>query len=174
MSEQDSVRPFHAKDVAPGKEAADVVAEVLQHAQEREKAASKKVEHKGPPRWMLPLTVQLGVLAMYFLIAQPDFLVVNPIEDTRAVDTRVDQTRMAMYVGGIMKIEAYRQANGRLPSSLEEANAGDLASQGVDYAVQGDSAYTLIATVDSETISFDSVTQTAAAFAAQVQWNLPG
>ena len=41
MSDQDEVKPYHSRNVAPGQEAADVVAEVLQHAQEREQAAQQ-------------------------------------------------------------------------------------------------------------------------------------
>jgi hypothetical protein len=73
MSEQDEVKPFHAKGAAPGQEVADVVAEVLQHAAQRDQASKRKVEIKGPAKWMLPLTAQLGVLALYFLVAQPDW-----------------------------------------------------------------------------------------------------
>lgn len=173
MTDKDPVKPYHAKDMAPGKEAADVVAEVLKHAQQREEAAKKKEVPKGPPKWMLPLTVNLGVLALYFLIAQPDFLVVNQITDTRTVDTRVAQTRNAMYVMGITRIESFRMQNGRLPTTLEEANAGDLAAQGVDYSTQGDSSYLLVTTVDSETILFDSAAQTAQDFVGNLNQVVP-
>ena len=173
MSEKEHVRPYHAKDAAPGKEAADVVAEVLKHAQAREEAAKKKEAPKGPPRWMLPLSVNLGVLALYFLIAQPDFLVVNPIEDRRPVEARVEMTRRAMYFEGISRIEQFRLQNGRLPATLEEANAGALASQGVDYSIRGDSAYILITTVDSETILFDSSSQSAQDFVGDLNTVVP-
>ena len=123
MSDNDQVKPYHAKGAAPGQEAADVVAEVLAHAAEREEAAQKKVGPKGPPRWMLPLTVNLGVLALYFLIAQPDFLVMNPLdEDPRPAASQVATAKsmMGMIVGSI---ESFQLENGRLPASLEEANA---------------------------------------------------
>lgn len=171
MTDSDQVRPYHAKDPAPGQEAADVVAEVLQHAQEREEAAKKKDVPKGPPRWMLPLTVNLGVLALYFLIAQPDFLVVNPVVDPRPSERVVEQTRTAMYFDGIMKIEMFRQANGRLPATLTEARSG-LADQGIGYTVHQDSTYLLITTVGDETIVFDSATQDPTDFAGSIR--LPG
>lgn len=173
MSEQDQVKPYHAKDAAPGQEAADVVAEVLRHAKERETAAHKKPKPKGPPKWTLPLTVNLGVLAIYFLIAQPDFLVVNPNVDRRPLAERVEQTRTAMYFEGIARIETFRTERGRLPANLSEAASG-LAGQGIDYTVQGDSTYLLIATVETETIVFDSATQTAQDFVGNLSNTLPG
>jgi len=171
MSDQDQVRAYHAKDAAPGQEAADVVAEVLKHAAEREQASHKRVKPKGPPKWMLPLTVQLGVLALYFLIAQPEFLVVNPIEDRRPTPERVAQVQTAMYMDGISRIQTFFEVNGRLPATLEEAGS-TLATQGVDYTVQGDSTYLLITTVETETIVFDSATQTPAEFVGNMV--LPG
>ena len=164
MPEKDPVRPYHAKDTAPGQEAADVVAEVLKHAQEREQAVQKRQVPKGPPKWMLPFTVNLGVLALYFLIAQPRFLEVNPINDPRSEAVQVEQTRFAMYLDGIARIEQFRAENGRLPTSLEEANSS-LARAGVDYSIRGDSSYLLVTTVGSETSLFDSSAQTAAEFA---------
>ena len=66
-------------------------------------------------------------------------------------------------VNGIARIEAFRAANGRLPATLAEASAADLAHQGVQYSVQ-DSAYILIMTVGGESVVFDSATQTAEEF----------
>ena len=169
MSDSDQVRPDHAKDAAPGQEAADVVAEVLRHAEEREAAARKKEVPKGPPRWMLPVTVQLGVLALYFLIAQPEFLVVNPVSDPRAAEEVVQQTRQGIYYGAILPIQNYREANGRLPQSLAELGT-TIGEQGVEYQVQGDSAYTLIATVGEEVIVFDSVRDDPAEFLGQMRF----
>lgn len=155
MTDQDKVRPYHAKDSAPGQEAADVVAEVLKHAEEREKAAQEKSTPKGPPKWMLPLTVNLGVLALYFLIAQPGFLVVNPVEDPRAAEEVVTDMRNAMAIDGISRIQSFLAREGRLPESLDELGT-TLGDQGVEYTIWGDSAYTLSATVDGVNIVFDS------------------
>lgn len=164
MTDQDPVKPYHAKDPAPGQEAADVVAEVLKHAEEREKAAQEKSIPKGPPKWMLPLTVNLGVLALYFLIAQPGFLVVNPVEDPRATQQVVTDMRNAMAIDGVFRIEGYRQRENRLPESLEELGT-TLGDQGVEYTVLGDSMYVLSATVDGVTIVFDSRVDDPATFA---------
>ena len=152
MSDQDQVKPYHAKDTAPGQEAADVVAEVLQHAQEREAAASKRTGPKAPPKWMLPLTVNLGVLALYFLIAQPEFLVVNPIEDPRGAVEVDQQTRSTVYIYGINAINNFVGANGRLPSNLGEAGSQLATQEGVTYTVTSDSTYTL----SFEGLTFDS------------------
>ena len=142
MSDPDQVKPYHAKDAAPGQEAADVVAEVLQHAAEREEAARKKAGPKAPPKWMLPLTVNLGVLALYFLIAQPEFIVVTAPEDPRTAVERSGQERGAVYYQAIQPIEAFRTANGRLPADLAEAGS-PLGAAGLQYTVVSDSTYRL-------------------------------
>ncbi|MDX1495308.1 MAG: hypothetical protein R3253_14675 [Longimicrobiales bacterium] len=171
MPDSDQVKPYHAKDTAPGQEAADVVAEVLKHAEEREQAAKKKVVPKGPPKWMLPLTVNLGVLALYFLIAQPDFLVVNPVDDPRSSQEVVASTRTGIYMDGIQRIENFRNANGRLPQSLAEVGSS-LGEQGVQYTVVGDSTYILSMVVQDETIVFDSATDDPAAWVGA--FRIPG
>ena len=77
--EKDQVKPFHAKDVASGQEAADAVAAVIKHAAERDEAARRKAPAKTQPKWMLPLGLNLGLLAVYLLIAPPSWVIVNPI-----------------------------------------------------------------------------------------------
>ncbi len=154
MPESDKVKPYHAKEAAPGQEAADVVAEVLKHAEAREQASKKKVIPKGPPKWMLPLTLNLGVLALYFLIAQPDFLVLNPVDDPRPSAEVIEAEKRGLYFE-IMKILNHQRETGRLPATLAEMGS-PLADQGVDYTVQGDSSFLLIKTVQGETIIFDS------------------
>ena len=171
MTEQDEVKPYRAKEAAPGQEAADVVAEVLQHAAEREKAGKQRIKVKGPPKWMLPLTVNLGVLALYFIIAQPDFLIMSPIEDNRPDAEVLQSTRQGVYFDGIMRVDAFIAANGRAPSSLEEAGSA-LAAHGVNYTVQGDSSYILILTIGDETITYDSQIDSSADFVGAI--NLPG
>jgi len=171
MSEQDDVKPFHAKNAAPGKEAADVVAEVLAHAAEREQAVKEKTAPKGPPKWMMPVTVNLGLLAMYFLFAQPQWIVVSPLDDPRAGDELVQASREGIYFDGIQRIEQFRQMNGRLPASLIEAGS-TLADQGVNYSVI-DSTYLLTFTIGGEGFTFDSATQTGADYVGGFI-NLPG
>jgi len=166
MTDQDQVRPYHAKDAAPGKEAADVVAEVLQHAAQREEAAKKKQGPKTPPKWMLPLTVNLGVLALYFLIAQPDFLIMNPVEDTRPSAEVELQNRSTMYIFGITYVENFRNANGRLPATLQETGS-PLEASGVTVSyTRTDSTYLLVVvTPDGRELRFDSATQDPEDFA---------
>lgn len=157
MSDSDQVKPFHAKNTAPGQEAADVVAEVLKHAADREQAAKTKTGPKAPPKWMLPLTANLGVLALYFLIAQPDFLVMNPVEDTRAA-VEVDQNARGMItLYAIQPVENFRSVNGRLPQTLAEAGSPiESVGLAVNYSVRGDSAYVISVTIDGRELTFDS------------------
>ncbi len=170
MTDPDQAKPYHAKNTAPGQEAADVVAEVLQHAAEREAAVHVKSAPKGPPKWMLPLTVNLGVLALYFLIAQPEFINVNQNVDRRPVAERLQQTE-AMMVLSVGRINSFHAREGRLPASLAEAN-DPTAGQGVDYTVQGDSSFILIATVDDQTIIYDSTAP--GEFGVSLSSQLPG
>lgn len=171
MSDKDDVQPFHAKNTAPGQEAADVVAEVLAHAKERETASKKRTAPKGPPKWMMPVTVNLGLLAMYFLFAQPQWIVVSPLDDPRGTEERVEASRQGIYFDGIQRIEQFQQSNGRLPASLIEAGS-TLADQGVNYSVI-DSTYLLTFTIEGESYTFDSATQTSADFVGGFI-NLPG
>ena len=176
MSDQDEVKPYHSKNAAPGQEAADVVAEVLQHAQEREKAAQQKVGPKAPPKWMLPLTVNLGVLALYFLIAQPDFIVVTAPQDPRSAVEIDQQVRGMVHQYGIVQIDLFLEQNGRLPQTLAEVPfAGSLNSGGATatYTPRSDSTYVLSVTLpDGATIEFDSAVQTSESFAPA--YNLGG
>ena len=160
MSEQDQVQPFHAKGTAPGQEAADVVAEVLAHAAEREKAGRERVQQKGPAKWMMPVTVNLGLLAVYFLLAQPQWIVLSPLEDPRATAEVVQASREGIFFDGIQRIEQFQQANGRLPTSLIEAGS-TLADQGVDYSMI-DSRYILEFTIGEQRFTFDSSMQSGA------------
>ena len=159
MSDQDQVKPYHSKNAAPGQEAADVVAEVLQHAQEREQAAQQKVGPKAPPKWMLPLTVNLGVLALYFLIAQPDFIVVTAPQDPRSAVEIDQQTRGMVYIYGVQQIDLFLEQNGRLPSELAEIPmASSLNAGGVTttYTPRNDSTYLLSVTLpDGAVVEFD-------------------
>jgi hypothetical protein len=173
MSDQDEVKPFHAKDVSTGQEAADAVADVLKHAAARDVAAleaDRKAAPKGNPRWMLPLAMNLGVLAVYFLVAQPRWLEVNPIQP-QPTERQVEQLRNAIYFHGISRIEGFRLTHGRLPTTLEEAGATSLTGQ-VDYVVRGDSTYALIGNVGEAVVSFDSAMQTPDQFVGTI--TLPG
>ena len=152
MSDKDQVRPYHAKDVGSGKETADTLAEVLKHAAEREEASRKKAAPKSNPKWMLPLGINLGVLAVYLLIAPPAWVVLDPIEAPPAEEQLVD-LRMAVYVVA-NRIESYRQQNGRLPSELGELEMP--AAAGLTYVPQGPNSYQLVGSVGTETVIYDS------------------
>jgi hypothetical protein len=68
-----------------------------------------------------------------------------------------------MYLHGIMRIESFRQANGRLPATLEEAGATALVGQ-VEYDLRADATYLLLSTVAEDEISYDSATMTVEEF----------
>ncbi len=170
MSEKDQIKPYHAKEVGSGQETADAVADVLKHAAEREQAAHQKVRQKGQPKWALPLGLNLGLLAVYFWIAEPQWVQVSPIQAPPPAE-RVESLRTAMYFTGITRIETFLMNNGRLPTSLEEA--GSIALVGdVDYMVLGDSTYTLTGIIGDEVISYNSATQTPEDFTGRM--TLPG
>ena len=162
-SEQDRVQPFHAKETASGQEAAEAVAAVLKHAAERDQAAKQKAPPKQQPKWMLPLGLNLGVLATYLLIAPPewrDWVEVNPINPPPDAEV-VDNLRTGMWMTST-KIESYLAQQGRLPASLEEAGVNPDQAAEIDYTLRGDSAYVLIAIVGDQTVAYDSSRQTAA------------
>jgi len=156
MSENDEIKPFHARDVTSGQEAADAVAAVLKHAQERDAAAKARAPGKKQPRWLLPLGINLGVFAAYLLVWQPPWVVINYIAPP-PTEERVELANNAMYMA-LNRIEGYRINNGRLPSTLEEAG---VTQAGLDYTLQGASNYVLIAEVGEDLLQFNSAVQTA-------------
>ena len=119
----------------------------------------------------MPVTVNLGVLALYFLIASPDFLVVSPNLDSRSAEEVATQTRRGIYLDAIMRIESFRRENGRLPATLEEAGSA-LGAQGLRYTFQGESMYLLIMSVGDEQIEFNSAVDDPAEWLGPM--NLPG
>jgi hypothetical protein len=151
MSDQDKVRPYHAKGVGSGQETADTLAEVLRHAKERDEAAQARQPVKQQARWMLPLGLNLGVLAVYFLVAPPAWVTLNPIEPP-PVETQVEGLRTAI-VFQASRIDAYRTANGRLPATLEDCCT---PYEGIEYFLRGDSNYQLVGSVGDETVLYDS------------------
>ena len=170
MSEKDQIKPYHAKEVGSGQEAADAVADVLKHAAEREQAAHKKVGPKGQSKWALPLGLNLGLLAVYFWVAEPQWVQVSPIQAPPPAE-QIASLRTAMYFNGIARIETFLIDNDRLPTTLEEAGSGALVGL-VDYLVRGDSTYTLISSIGDEVISYNSATQTPEDFTGPM--TLPG
>jgi hypothetical protein len=155
MSENDEVKPFHAKETASGQEAAEAVAAVLKHAKERDEAAKQKAPARKQPRWLLPLGLNLGVFAAYLLIFNPPWVVINPI-DPPPTEERVEAAYYAMWT--VMgRIEAYRLEQDRLPRTLEEVG---VSGEDFDYTVQGTGSYVLLTGVGEETLVYNSAVQT--------------
>jgi hypothetical protein len=168
-SEKDKVRPYHAKEASRGQETADVVAAVLKHAAERDQAAKQRMPQKQQPKWMLPLGLNLGVLAVYLLIAPPAWVVVNDFAappDEEVVETM----RTAMYFATV-KIDAFQSQEGRLPGTLGEA--GVTGAEAIDYTPRGES-YVLISFIGEETVSFDSSAQSAAEWVGDLSRRIGG
>jgi hypothetical protein len=120
MNPEDPVRPYHAREEARGQEAADAVAAVLKQAEEHEERARAKRPPRKQPKWMLPLGIQLAVLAVYLLISPPGWITVRPIEGPEPA-VQEEGLRIAMYVQS-QQIEAYRVQHGRLPTTLAGTN----------------------------------------------------
>jgi hypothetical protein len=151
MSPEDKVRPFHSKDPARGQEAADAVAAVLKHAAEREEAAQKK-DRRKEPKWMLPLGLNLAVLALYLLIAPPAWITVNPITAPDSV-SQSESLRIAVFLQ-VKRIEAYTLVHGELPPTLDAAGS---PMPGVEYLPQGSGRYQLTATAGDQVLMYDSI-----------------
>jgi len=151
MSSEDQVRPYHAKDEARGQDTAEALAAVMKHAAEREKAIKEKQPRKRQPRWMLPLGIQLSVIALYLLVAPPRWVTVNRIEPPDPSHA-VESLRLAMYLQ-IRRVEDYRTKYGRLPDELSEAGS---PVRGVEYRRQGADRYQLVGTAGEEAVVYDS------------------
>lgn len=162
MSHQDEVRPYRARDVGSGQETADTLAEVLKHAAQRDEAARQKRPPRPQPRWMLPLGINLGVFAVYLLLAPPSWVVMSPIEPP-AAEAQLHGVRTALYLAA-GRIESYRLENGRLPERLEEVG---VVTDGVEYVMRGAGRYQLVGFVDDRTIVYDS-TQSLNEFGADL------
>jgi len=150
MSSEDQVRPYHAKDEARGQEAAEAVAAVLKHAAEKDKAAHAKTAPRRQPKWMLPLGINLAVLAVYLLIAPPAWVVVNPIAPPDLAAQTTDLKKALWFQA--QRIEAYRQQHGQLPAQLADAGS---AIPGVEYVREGD-RFRLVGMVGDATVVWDS------------------
>ncbi len=155
MSSEDKVRPFHSKEPARGQEAADAVAAVLKHAAERDQAVKQKAQPKKDPKWMLPLGLNLAVLALYLLIAPPSWITVNPITAPDSV-RQTESLRVAMFLQ-VKRIEAYMLVHGELPPTLDAAGS---PMPGVEYMPQGNGRYQLTATAGDEALVYDSIEST--------------
>lgn len=158
-------KPFHAKEVTTGQEAADVLAAVLKHAQARDEAAKKKTAPKPQPIWMLPLGLTLAVLATFLLVAPPPWVVMNPIAAQEPEDALADAQRAVyMYAS---RIEGYRMRNGRPPQTLAEAG---VTVETLDYSPLG-ADYLLIARAGERDVVFNSAQETLTDWAARLGVN---
>jgi len=148
MSSEDQLRPYHAKS---GSETADTLAEVLEHAAAKEVAAHKRDAPKRQPKWMLPLGINLGVFAIYLLIAPPQWVVMDPIEGPPpAEQLRSYQVAIFLQAGSV---EMYRRENGRLPDRTEDIPK---TSPGVEYIRVSADVYQLFADVNGEPLVYTS------------------
>ncbi len=150
MSSEDQVRPYHAKGEARGQEAADAVAAVLKHAAEKDQAAQAKPAPRKQPKWMLPLGINLAVLAVYLLIAPPARVVVNPIAPPDLTAQTTDLKKALWFQA--QRIEAYRVQHGELPAQLADAGS---SIPGVEYVNEGD-RFRLIGKVGDAPVVWDS------------------
>jgi hypothetical protein len=96
------------------------LAAVLTHAAERAEAAEHKQGPKKQSKWMLPLGVNLGVFAVYLLIASPDWVVMNKI-DSASIAEQAEDMRLAIFMQA-SRVDVYRLQNGQLPASLADAD----------------------------------------------------
>jgi hypothetical protein len=167
MTENEDVKPFHAKEAASGQEAAEAVAAVLKHAQEREAAAQQKAPPKKQPRWLLPVGVNLGVFAAYLLIWSPPWVVINPIAPP-PTEQETQNTRAAVFLYA-SKIEQFRNENGRLPRDLTEVR---INVAGLDYSLQGSVDYILYTEVGEEPVTYNSAQESLAEWGAANASNL--
>jgi hypothetical protein len=139
--------------VSSGKEAADLVAATIKHAAEREQAAKVRRGPKQQPKWMLPVGLNLGVLAAYLLIAPPAWVEVSPLAPP-PTEQQQEGLRTAIYFVST-KIENFRIQNNRLPATLAELGG---SYEGIDYTPQ-DSTYVLFSTVGEETLVLNTALQ---------------
>lgn len=154
MSSEDQVRPFHAKDEARGQEAAEAVAAVLKHAAAKDEAAHAKPRPKKQPKWMLPVGVNLAVLAVYLLLAPPAWVTVNPVAPPDPA-IQLDGISTALYMQA-QQIQQYRIDNGRLPASLADVASVGPTVEGVEYVRNGTEHFQLVATVGDQAVVYDS------------------
>ena len=150
MSSEDQVRPYHAKDEAHGQEAAEAVAAVLKHAADKDKAAHAKPTPRKQPKWMLPLGINLAVLAVYLLIAPPAWVVMNPIQPPDLAVQTSDLKKAIWFQA--QRIEAYRLQHGQLPAQLADAGS---PTPGVEYVKEGD-RFRLVGMVGGVPVVWDS------------------
>jgi hypothetical protein len=156
--DNDSSRPRprdpRAGPKAPGAEAADLVAEVLKDAAERDEAARRReVTTVGRTRQKvvavsLPLA---GAFSFYLWFGDPAW-VTPTMPDPVNAQAAESGLRVGMYFQA-QKIEAFRSTTGRLPDSLEEVGS---APPEMSYRRIDAETYQLIGQSRGVTLTFNS------------------
>jgi hypothetical protein len=132
-------------------ERARALAEVMKR--EAEKAQSEK-GGGGADGGFIGKYVSLGIATLaffYIFFASPPWLDPQPIEPPSA-EAEGAALRFTMYIQA-QKIEMYRQENGRLPETLEEAGP---TKPGISYVRRGTEGYELIGESDQAIIQYSS------------------
>jgi hypothetical protein len=138
----------------PGAEAADLVAEVLKDAAERDKAARLRVETPISRTRQKVVAVSLplaGAFSFYRWFGNPAW-VTPTVPDPVTAEAAESGLRVGMYFQA-QKIENFRQENGRLPDSLEEMGSAppEMSYQRIDAQT-----YQLIGQSRGVTLTFNS------------------
>jgi hypothetical protein len=157
MTPGDAERPRPPKQDlrrSTGYETADLVSEVLQDAQRREEARSKKAGPIGRSRQRaaaisLPLA---GAFSFYLWFGHPSWVTptLPPPPSAEAAEAGL---RVGMYFQA-QKIETYRAQNGRLPDTLEEL--GGSAPPEMTYTRIDARTYRLVGQSRGVTLTFNS------------------
>ena len=109
---------------APGAEAADLVAEVLKDAKERDEAARRREETPIGRTRQKVVAVSLplaGAFSFYLWFGNPSW-VTPTLPDPVTAEAAESGLRVAMFFEA-QKIEDFRRQSGRLPDSLAELGA---------------------------------------------------
>jgi hypothetical protein len=132
-------------DAAASAYVADILKKDAAEAAERASQRRQPPRRRQPRRWLVvlvPVFVALTAWNVIRLTRSPE--VATPGEEAASA-------RFSVYLVA-QEVEAYRRANGALPSSLEDINA-DI--EGITFQ-PADTGYTLSASVDGETITYRS------------------
>jgi hypothetical protein len=147
-------RPRRSDPRKTGSETADLVSEVLQDAQRREQARSKKSEGPGRNRQrMAAVSLPLaGAFSFYLWFGNPAW-VTPTMPDPITIEKAESDLRVAMYFEA-QRIESFRAETGRLPDALDELPGtppGEMAYQRVDVRT-----YQLVGQSRGVTLTFNS------------------
>jgi hypothetical protein len=147
-------RPRKSDPRKTGSETADLVSEVLQDAQRREHARSKKTEAPGRNRQrMAAVSLPLaGAFSFYLWFGNPAW-VTPTMPDPVPIEKAEAGLKVAMYFEA-QKIEGFREQTGRLPDTLDELGGtppSEMTYQRVDVRT-----YQLVGQSRGVTLTFNS------------------